>query len=45
MFVFEKNSAVLILFTDIYSEFIAPMFKQKLFVQTWLEKLDDDERV
>lgn len=32
-------------FTDIYSKFIAPMFNQKLFVQTWREKLDDDQLV
>lgn len=30
---------------DIYSKFIAPMFQQKLFVQTWREKLDDDKWV
>lgn len=41
----KKVMQFIYFFTDIYSKFIAPMFRQKLFVQTWRENLDDGEGV
>lgn len=41
----NRSFMLFMLFEDIYSHFIAPMLSQKIFVQSWMPKLDDEDRV